>query len=85
MAQKNLSKRSEDRNRDGLSRDRRQALTDINDKFAIGHSVQHLQHMMRAVTDKELTADTVNAAVNCAQAINNTVKTAIQAAKFLAD
>lgn len=68
------------------SRDaRRNALTDINDRFSVGQSVQQLQTMMREVTKKELNADTVNAACNCVRNINETIKTAIQAAKFLSE
>jgi hypothetical protein len=40
---------------------------------------------MKKVTEKEVTADTVNAACNCVQNINVTMKTAIQAAKFLSE
>ena len=40
---------------------------------------------MTEVTKNELTADTVNAACNCVSNINNTIKTAIAAAKFLSD
>jgi len=39
--------------------------------------------MMERVTEKEITPDTVNAACNCVQNINLTIKTAIQAARFL--
>lgn len=61
------------------------ALTDINDRFGVGDSVRQLQSLMREVTKKELTADTVNAACNCVGNINTTIKTAIAAARFLAE
>lgn len=38
---------------------------------------------MSEVTKEEVTADTVNAACNCVQNLNLTIKTAMQAAKFL--
>ncbi len=41
--------------------------------------------MMKEVTKKEMTADTVNAACNCVTNINNTIKTAIAAARYLSD
>lgn len=64
---------------------KRAALTDINDRFGVGASVKQLQKLMQEVTQKEVTADTVNAACNCVQNINLTIKTAIQAAKFLSE
>lgn len=64
---------------------RRKALTDINDRFGVGDSVKDLRHLMKEVTKKEVTAETVNAACNCVGNINLTIKTAIQAAKFLSD
>lgn len=64
---------------------KRNALSDINDRFGVGESVRQLQGLMREVTKEKVTADTVNAACNCVQNINLTIKTAIQAAKFLSD
>lgn len=61
------------------------ALRSIDDKFGVGESVKHLQSIMHRVTEKEVTADSVNAACNCVATINNTVRTAIAAAKFLAE
>lgn len=68
-----------------VRKSKRAALGDISDRFGVVETVKTLQHMMTEVTQKEITADTVNAACNCAQNINLTIKTAIQAAKFLAD
>lgn len=62
---------------------RRLALADINDRFGVGDSVRQLQTLMKEVTKKEVTADTVNAACNCVSNINQTIKTVIQAASFL--
>lgn len=64
---------------------RRSALRDIDDRFQVGDSVRQLKHMMNRVTEKEMTADNVNAACNCISNINTTIKTAIAAAKFLSD
>lgn len=64
---------------------KRDALTHINERFGIGESVKQLQSLMKEVTKEKVTADTVNAACNCVQNINLTIKTAIQAAKFLSD
>lgn len=68
-----------------LDEAKRLALTDIQDRFHIGASVNHLQQMMTQVTSKEVNADTVNAACNCVSQINQTIKTAIAAAKFIAE
>lgn len=66
-----------------IDRTRREALADINDQFQVGESVKQLQHLMKEVTKKEVSADTVNAACNCVSNINQTIKTVIQAANFL--
>ena len=60
------------------------ALREISDRFGLVETVKTLQGMMKEVTKKEITPDTVNAACNCVQNLNLTIKTAIQAAKFLA-
>lgn len=39
--------------------------------------------MMTEVTKDEINANTVNAACNCVQNLNLTIKTAMQAARFL--
>lgn len=74
-----------DKNVATLGDAKRAALTDINDRFGVGESVRQLQGLMKEVTKEKVTADTVNAACNCVQNINLTIKTAIQAAKFLSD
>lgn len=61
------------------------ALREISDKFGVVDTVKTLQHMMKEVTKKELTPDSVNAACNCVQNLNLTIKTAIQAARYLSD
>lgn len=74
-----------DKNVATLGDSKRAALTDINDRFGVGESVRQLQGLMKEVTKEKVTADTVNAACNCVQNINLTIKTAIQAAKFLCE
>lgn len=57
----------------------------IHDKFAIGHTVSKLQHMMDEVTKKEINANNVNAACNCVARLNETIDVAIKAARFLSE
>lgn len=61
------------------------ALREISDRFGVVETVKMLQTMMKDVTKKEVTADTVNAACNCVQSLNLTIKTAIQAARYLSE
>ena len=61
------------------------ALTEISDRFGVVDTVKTLQTMMKEVTKDKITPDTVNAACNCVQNLNLTIKTAIQAAKFLSE
>lgn len=61
------------------------ALREISERFGVVETVQTLQHMMKEVTKKEITPDSVNAACNCVQNLNLTIKTAIQAARYLSD
>ena len=63
--------------------ERRKALRDISDRFGVGNTVTQLQRMMEEVTKDEMNANTVNAACNCVQNLNLTIKTAMQAANFL--
>lgn len=64
---------------------RQVALRRIDEQFQVGTSVKTLQNLMKDVTAKELNAETVNAACNCVNQINSTLKTTIAAAKFLAE
>ena len=57
----------------------------VADKFSLGDTVNHLHKMMKSVTDKEITCDTVTAACMCVGKLNETIDTAIKAAKFLSD
>ncbi|MGZ3742728.1 MAG: helix-turn-helix domain-containing protein [Pseudobdellovibrionaceae bacterium] len=58
-------------------------ITFIDDKFKVGETITQLHQMMKDVTSKELTPNTVNAACNCVARLNETIHTAIQAARFL--
>lgn len=64
---------------------RHNSLRRIDTQFNVSGSIRTLQELMRSVTDKELSAETVNAACNCVSQINSTMKTAIMAAKYLSD
>ena len=61
------------------------ALAEISDRFGVVDTVITLQGLMKEVTKKEVTPESVNAACNCVQNLNLTIKTAIQAAKFLSE
>ena len=74
-----------DKNVEVIDRTKRDALVDISERFGVVDTVKTLQHMMKEVTKKEINADTVNAACNCVQNINLTIKTAIQAARYLSE
>lgn len=63
--------------------ERRRAVRDIDDRFGVGKTVAQLQKMMEEVTKDEINPNTVNAACNCVQNLNLTIKTAMQAARFL--
>jgi hypothetical protein len=55
----------------------------INETFKVSDAIEHMHKLMKNVTAQELTPNTVNAACNCVARINETINTAIQAAKFL--
>lgn len=63
--------------------ERRRAIQDIDDRFGVGKTVKQLQKMMEEVTKDEINPNTVNAACNCVQNLNLTIKTAMQAARFM--
>jgi len=58
-------------------------ITFIDEKFRVGDTITALHNMMKEVTKDEITPSTVNAACNCVARLNETINTAIQAAKFL--
>lgn len=68
-----------------VDKSKRAALQDIGERFGVVDTVKALQGMMKEVTKDKITPDTVNAACNCVQNINLTIKTAIQAARFLSE
>jgi hypothetical protein len=74
-----------DKNVEVIDQSKTVALREISEKFGVVDTVRTLQHMMKEVTKKEINADTVNAACNCVQNLNLTIKTAIQAARYLSD
>jgi hypothetical protein len=74
-----------DKNVEVIEPGKQAALREISDRFGVVDTVKTLQHMMKEVTKKEINADTVNAACNCVQNLNLTIKTAIQAARYLSD
>lgn len=55
----------------------------IDEKFMIGNTISQLHTMMKEVTKQEINPATVNAACNCVARLNETINTAIMAAKFL--
>jgi UTP:GlnB (protein PII) uridylyltransferase len=66
-----------------IADERRKAIRDISDQFGVAKTVSQLQKMMEEVTKEEISPNTVNAACNCVQNLNLTIKTAMQAARFL--
>ncbi len=63
--------------------DQREKINFIDDKFKIGKAIDQLHNMMTEVTKDDMSAANVNAACNCVTRINETINTAIQAARFL--
>ncbi len=55
----------------------------IDEKFRVGNTIEQLHSMMKEVTKEEITPATVSAACNCVARLNETINTAIQAARFL--
>lgn len=65
--------------------DQRDKINFIDEKFKVGKSIDQLHKMMVEVTSTEMNASNVNAACNCVSRINETINTAIQAARFLSN
>lgn len=55
----------------------------IDKQFKVGKVIDQLHEMMTEVTKQEINPATVNSACNCVTRLNETINTAIQAAKFL--
>jgi hypothetical protein len=68
-----------------VHRSQEDKITFIDEKFKVGGTINHLHKMMTEVTKEDMTAANVNAACNCVARLNETITTAIQAAKFLND
>ena len=55
----------------------------VDQTFHVGQTMDHLHKMMMDVTKESMNPATVNAACNCVARLNETINTAIQAARFL--
>lgn len=55
----------------------------IDKQFKVGDAINHMHHLMTEVTKEKIDQNTVNAACNCIARVNETINTAIQAARFL--
>lgn len=55
----------------------------VSEQFRIKETVSTLHDMMKKITEKDINAENVNAACNCVNALNSTIKTAITASKYL--
>lgn len=64
---------------------RKAAVQFVDQQFNVSKTVSHLQKLMTEVTKDKITSDTVNAACNCVQNLNLTIKTAMQAARFVSN
>lgn len=65
--------------------ERQKALAHISEKFGIAVAVRHMQRIMLQVTQKEVSPQSVTAAHGCVAQINESIRTAIAAAQFLAE
>jgi len=61
----------------------KKSLDVIDEKFRVGEVMNHLHSMMKGVTEKEVTPETVIAACQCVSKMNEVMNTTIDAAKFL--
>ncbi len=66
-----------------VSKTQEDKITFIDERFKVGETITQLHHMMKEVTKDEINPSSVNAACNCVARLNETINTAIQAAKFL--
>lgn len=71
------------RNMSTLPKSQEDKILFIDNQFKVSNTVEHLHSMMKDVTKKEINPATVNAACNCVARLNETINTAIQAARFL--
>ena len=68
-----------------VDKSRKAALKEVSERFGVVDTVHTLQRMMKEVTKDKITPDTVHAACNCVQNLNLTIKTAIQASRYLSE
>lgn len=73
----------EKRSTELVEKTQEQKIQYIDDKFHVGETIGQLHQMMKEVTKHDITPSTVNAACNCVARLNETVNTAITAARFL--
>lgn len=76
---------SKERNAENQIEKRKAAVKFVDQQFNVSQTVNHLQKLMTEVTKDRISADTVNAACNCVQNLNLTIKTAMQAARFVSN
>ena len=62
---------------------RKETVEFINKNYHVSDTVNHLNKLMHDVTKEEVTADSVNAACNCVNSLNDTIRVAMQAARFV--
>ena len=78
-----LPNQQDKRNTGQLQKTQEDKIEFIDSKFNVGKTIGQLHNMMIEVTKEEITPSTVNAACNCVTRLNETINTAIQAARFL--
>jgi DNA-binding CsgD family transcriptional regulator len=66
-----------------VGKSQEQKIQFIDEKFKVGDTITQLHNMMTEVTKDQINPSTVNAACNCVARLNETINTAIQAARFL--
>ncbi len=59
------------------------AMIEVNQQFNVSQTVRELHRLMGAVTAKEITPETVNAACHCVSEITSQMRTAVHAARYL--
>lgn len=74
-----------EKNIEVIDKTKRSSLEHVSETFGVVETVRTLQGLMKEVTKKEVNPDSVNAACNCVQNLNLTIKTAIQAARYLSE
>lgn len=57
----------------------------VDARFKTTETITMLYYLMKEVTKKEINAANINAACNCVARMNETINTAVTAAKFLGE